>query len=226
MAGRRLEAAFRLDIPCDEDLCRTFTDAPVSFVDTSGGNVTEWRWSFGDGATSDLRSPTHAWSAPGFYDVTLTVSDGLSSDSASRTVLVEAAAPAGSCRFDEETICLRDSRFEVKAEWWSAGGESRPGRVVYAGTNDSGVFRFFDPLNWEILIKVLDGCGINGRMWVLGASTTGSRLPDPGDRHGHRRGADVPERARPARAGDRRYPGLLLALRWRRALAAASSSGR
>ena len=166
------EAAFRLDIPCDEDLCRTFTDAPVSFVDTSGGNVTEWRWSFGDGATSDLRSPTHAWSTPGFYDVTLTVGDGSTSDSATRTVLVEAAAPAGSCRFDAETICLRDSRFEVKAEWWSADGDSGPGRVVYAGTNDSGLFRFFDPLNWEILIKVLDGCGINGRMWVLGASTT------------------------------------------------------
>ena len=168
----RPEASFRLGIPCEEDLCRTFTDAPVSFVDTSGGNVTEWRWSFGDGAASNLRSPTHAWSTPGFYDVTLTVSDGSSSDSAARILLVEAAAPAGSCRFDEETICLRDSRFEVKANWWSADGDSGPGWVVYAGTNDSGLFRFFDPLNWEILIKVLDGCGINGRMWVLGAATT------------------------------------------------------
>ena len=44
--------------------------------------------------------------------------------------------------------------------------------MVYAGTNDSGLFRFFNPQNWEVLIKVLDGCGINGRMWVLGASTT------------------------------------------------------
>ncbi|MCY3927669.1 MAG: PKD domain-containing protein [Acidobacteria bacterium] len=167
-----LKASFRLDIPCEEDLCRTFTDAPVSFVDTSGGNVTEWRWSFGDGATSNLRSPTHAWSTPGFYDVTLTVGDGSASDSATRTVLVEAVVPAGSCRFDSETLCLQDSRFEVRANWWSGDGESGPGRVVYAGTNDSGLFRFFDPLNWEILIKVLDGCGINRRMWVLGAATT------------------------------------------------------
>ena len=166
------EASFQLDIPCDEDLCRTLTGAPVSFVDTSTGNVTEWRWSFGDGVGSDQRSPTHAWSSPGFYDVTLTVSDGSSSDSATRTLLVEAAAPAGSCRFDEETICLQDSRFEVKANWWSADGESGPGRAVHAGTNESGLFRFFDPLNWEILIKVLDGCGINGRVWVLGAATT------------------------------------------------------
>ena len=77
------------------------------------------------------------------------------------------------------------------------------GRVVEAGTNDSGLFRFFDPLNWEILIKVLDGCRTNGRMWVLGASTTESGVPDPGHRHGDQRVAVVRERARPAGAGDR-----------------------
>ncbi len=159
-------------VGCSDDPCRVRTGEEIRFTDTSTGNVTERQWSFGDGATSDLSSPTHAWSTPGFYDVTLTVSDGSSSDSATRTVLVEAAAPAGSCRADAETLCLRDSRFEVKANWWSADGESGPGRVVYAGTDDSGMFQFFDPSNWEVLIKVLDGCGSNGRMWVLGASTT------------------------------------------------------
>ncbi len=86
--------------------------------------------------------------------------------------LGEAPAPAGSCLTDEETLCLQDSRFEVKVNWWSADGDSGPARVVDERTDDSGLFRFFDPENWEILIKVLDGCAINGRMWVLGASTT------------------------------------------------------
>ena len=85
---------------------------------------------------------------------------------------VSGPTPAGSCRADAGTLCIQDSRFEVKANWWSAGGESGPGQVVEDRTDDSGLFRFFDPENWEILIKVLDGCGINGRMWVLGASTT------------------------------------------------------
>ena len=83
-----------------------------------------------------------------------------------------ASAPSGSCRADAETLCLQDSRFEVKVNWWKADGESGVGRVVEAGTSDSGLFRFFDPLNWEVLIKVLDGCRTNGRIWVLGASTT------------------------------------------------------
>ncbi len=167
-----VKASFGLHIRCSEDLCRALTGTPVRLVDTSGGGVTERRWSFGDGASSDAASPMHTWSTPGFYTVTLTVSDGSSSDSATRTVLVEAAAPAGSCRADAETVCLRDSRYEVKMEWRTSAGESGAGRVVHAGTNDSGLFRFFDPENWEVLVKVLDGCSINGRVWVLGASTT------------------------------------------------------
>ncbi len=83
-----------------------------------------------------------------------------------------AAPSAGSCQADAETLCLRDSRFEVKMKWRSAAGESGAGRAVDAGAKDSGLFRFFDPENWEVLIKVLDGCAINGRIWVLGASTT------------------------------------------------------
>ncbi len=44
--------------------------------------------------------------------------------------------------------------------------------MVPAGTADSGLFYFFSPNNWELLVKVLNGCGINNRIWVLGAATT------------------------------------------------------
>ena len=83
-----------------------------------------------------------------------------------------ASMSSGSCRPDKETLCLRDSRFSVRVIWWKADGERTYGRVVDERTADSGLFWFIDPENWEILIKVLDGCRINGRMWVLGASTT------------------------------------------------------
>ncbi len=85
---------------------------------------------------------------------------------------VTPTAPKGICRADEETICLRNSRYEVKAGWWTTDGASGPGRVVPEGTDDSGLFQFFNPSNWEVLIKVLNGCSHNGRVWVLGASTT------------------------------------------------------
>ena len=82
------------------------------------------------------------------------------------------AAFPGFCQAEAETLCLRDSRFEVKMWWRTADGEWGRGQAVDAGAKDSGLFHFFDPENWEALIKVLDGCAINGRMWVLAASTT------------------------------------------------------
>ena len=61
----------------------------------------------------------------------------------------------------------------MTVEWRDgAGGSTGSGRVVHAGTNDSGMFTFFDRDNWEVLIKVLDGCSANGHVWVFGGSTT------------------------------------------------------
>ncbi len=169
---RRPKAAFEFDTPCDEQFCRTFSGRPVSLVDTSHGIVEERRWNFGDGATSTLRSPTHSWSSPGRYTVTLTVSNRRGQDSVTRHVLVAPTRVPGPCRADGETLCLQGSRFEVKAHWRQADGASGAGLVVPEGTGDSGLFRFFDSSNWEVLIKVLDGCSNNGHVWVLGASTT------------------------------------------------------
>lgn len=48
----------------------------------------------------------------------------------------------------------------------------RPTSYSHAGTNDSGLFTFSNRENWDVLIKVLDGCSVNGHVWVYGASTT------------------------------------------------------
>ena len=165
-------ATITVNAECAEGLCRARTGVPVSFEGSSAGAVRSWSWDFGDGRTSQGRSAEHAWSEPGFFEVTLTVSDGESHSTALRTFLVEASYPAGTCAADAETRCLQDSRYQMKVDWWGADGESGPGSVVHVGTNDSGLFTFFNRENWEILIKVLDGCAVNGHVWVYGASTT------------------------------------------------------
>ncbi len=53
----------------------------ISFTDASSAGVTNWTWNFGDPAsgannTSTLANPTHIFSGPGTYTVTLTVSTG------------------------------------------------------------------------------------------------------------------------------------------------------
>ena len=92
--------------------------------------------------------------------------------SASSGLGLPLASAFGTCRADVETLCLWGSRFAVKAYWRSGAGGSGSARVVNDRAENSGLFHFFGPSNWEILIKVLDGCAENGRVWVLGASTT------------------------------------------------------
>lgn len=45
----------------------------VQFTSNSTGTITSYLWDFGDGNTSTLRNPTHVYSTPGTYDVSLTV---------------------------------------------------------------------------------------------------------------------------------------------------------
>ena len=170
--GAPPRAAIMVDAVCAEDLCRARTGKPVTFTDTSSGFVRLRRWEFGDGTRRSGRTVDYAWAEPGFYEVSLWTSDGRDESIASRVFLVEASEPAGTCGSDAETRCLQDSRFAVRVDWWSQDGESGSGSVVRAGTNDSGVFWFFNPDNWEALVKVLDGCALNGQVWVFAASTT------------------------------------------------------
>lgn len=52
----------------------------VRFTDRSVGNVTSWKWSFGNGNVSTQQNPGAVYLQPGFKDVSLIVSDGITSD--------------------------------------------------------------------------------------------------------------------------------------------------
>jgi len=50
----------------------------IIFTDTSidmDGTIESFSWNFGDGKTSDSQNPSHTYSSPGKYNVTLTVTD-------------------------------------------------------------------------------------------------------------------------------------------------------
>ncbi len=157
---------------CEAGLCTTFTGAAVTLEDTSTGVATERAWDTGDGGVLDGSTVVHAWRSPGFYRVTLTVSGDGASDQASAAFLVRPAAPAGNCEPGDFTLCLQDERYRVEVNWWTAESETGRGVVVHEGTNDSGMFRFFSEANWEVLLKVLDGCDVNGGHWLFAAATT------------------------------------------------------
>jgi PKD repeat protein len=61
----------------DVDKKLNYLNMPIQFTSNSY-KATAWLWNFGDGFTSTLENPTHAYSTDGKYDVTLTINGGAS----------------------------------------------------------------------------------------------------------------------------------------------------
>jgi predicted esterase len=77
------------------------------------------------------------------------------------------------CTGDASHVCLQGSRFQVSLTWRDGTGRTGVGSAVTGlASPDSTVLWFFDPSNWEMLVKVLDGCAVNQRVWVFAAATT------------------------------------------------------
>ena len=90
--------------------------------------------------------------------------------SADQLLVIEEAA--GSCQESPTVLCLQNDRFRVEVEWRDFEGNLGSGHRVAVPSEDSGLVWFFDANNWEMLVKVLDGCAINDRFWVFAAATT------------------------------------------------------
>ncbi|MDE2852184.1 MAG: hypothetical protein OYL92_15235 [Acidobacteriota bacterium] len=87
-----------------------------------------------------------------------------------------AQEPEGSCTGDGTTLCLNDDRFRVTVQWENAAGDSGDGQGVQL-TGDTGYFWFFSEDNVEVVIKVLNGCGIgDGAYWVFIGGLTDVRV--------------------------------------------------
>ena len=59
----------------------------VKFTDISTGNPGTWNWDFGDGTTSTQPNPVHTYTAPGAFDVNLTVTNGMNKDTSVQTIV-------------------------------------------------------------------------------------------------------------------------------------------
>ncbi|MCP4657070.1 MAG: hypothetical protein GY856_16795, partial [bacterium] len=117
-------------------------------------------------ATPDLGSTFAGWSGAcaGTGDCSVT----MGSD---RTVRATFDGAAG-CAPGSASLCLSGNRFRVEVAWRDFQGNTGSAQVVPVGSDDSGLFWFFDADNWEMLVKVLDGCAVNERYWVFSAATT------------------------------------------------------
>ena len=82
---------------------------------------------------------------------------------------------AGPCVENGQTLCLNEGRFEVTAQWATADGATGVGGSTPL-TEDTGAFWFFDPSNVEMVVKLLDGCGLNEHFWVFAGGLTDTEV--------------------------------------------------
>lgn len=79
------------------------------------------------------------------------------------------------CPASETDLCLADGRFKVSATWKRPGGQTGAAHAVQL-TRDTGYFWFFSDTNVEMVVKALNGCGLNSRWWVFAAGLTNVRV--------------------------------------------------
>ena len=110
---------------------KTAGDAPliVQFTDTSSGTPNAWSWNFGDGtATSSAQNPSHTYSLPGTYTVSLTATSVAGSATVTKTNYIVVNVP----------ICVvptfKNTNTSTAQATWTAAGFTTT--VLYANTRE------------------------------------------------------------------------------------------
>jgi hypothetical protein len=87
-----------------------------------------------------------------------------------------AVTPAAATDFLARFAPVADAALDLGGRFrttvgWSTAAASGYGHPLPLSA-DSGLFWFFDPGNVELLVKVVDGCALNGHHWVFAAGLT------------------------------------------------------
>ena len=90
----------------------------------------------------------------------------------SNEAIAATLAPLTACVADSHTLCLNNDRFKVTLAWKINTGQTGVATQVAVPSDDSGLLWFFEDDNWEMLVKVLDGCASNNHYWVFFVAAT------------------------------------------------------
>jgi lysyl endopeptidase len=74
------------------------------------------------------------------------------------------------CTPSATTACLNNDRFAVSVTWKTPSSQGTGTAIEY--TSESALFWFFGSSNIEMILKVLNACGLNNSYWVFAAATT------------------------------------------------------
>ena len=112
-----------------------FTDA--SFANLDGVDViTSWTWTFGDGTTSNLQSPSHTYSHPGVYNAALTIFTAEGCSSYLEMSVDADTVASGACHSDFEVYL--DYNLPFTYYFQEASLSEDPNQIINSASWDFG----------------------------------------------------------------------------------------
>jgi PKD repeat protein len=118
----------------------------IQFTDASTNTPTAWAWTFGDGGTSTVQSPSHTYTASGTYTVSLTATNSFGNNTATKTGYI--------------TISLAAS--PVTSDGWAL-----PGNSVTLQATGSGTLNWYNAATGGTLVNT-------GTSYTIPSLTTNS----------------------------------------------------
>jgi PKD repeat protein len=141
----------------------------VSFYDQSSpsAEITKWQWDFGDGTSSLLQNPSHTYTTPGDYWVTLTIWRGIESTSYGKAIVVgNILNPVITADKTSGPVSLLvafnsdQSTGPITSRTWSVESSTNSGYQYVNGTTNHSVYpqiEFFDPGTYRVKLTISDG---------------------------------------------------------------------
>ncbi|AWB27450.1 PKD domain-containing protein [Halococcoides cellulosivorans] len=120
------------------------------------GSISDYDWSFGDGTSGSESAPVHRYSAPGTYDVDLTVSDETGNEATDSTSVTVEDVPEDTMIVEGAGKTVSDTTFEAHLATVPVSGDfTREAHLDWmdatAGDAQAGLIVVDDPADWSSL---------------------------------------------------------------------------
>ena len=136
----------------------------VAFTDKSTGSPTSWKWSFGDGKTSTQQSPTHTYSAAGYYTVKLTTTNAAGNNTVTKSNYIKVTTvtkPVASFSASPTSgnvplsVAFTDKSTGSPTSWkWSFGDGT-------SSTQQSPTYKYSAAGNYTVTLTATNAAGSN-----------------------------------------------------------------
>jgi len=137
----------------------------VNFTDNSTNSPTSWSWNFGDNSTSNLRNPSHSYTNPGTYTVSLTATNTTGSNTITKNnyitatpqILVPVAAFSSNQTTGQKplTVTFIDQSTNNPTSWkWTFGNGT-------TSTLQNPTYKYTNIGNYTVSLRATNSSGSN-----------------------------------------------------------------